>query len=142
MNEKKIFTITTSGKSGINAPFQTTALNGKIDLDIPVEFQGPGRFLSPEDLYAASLGNCFLATFKVIAEKSKLEFESIECHVELIVDVDDNLKKLIMKKANLVITLSGVLNTDRAMRLLVKTPENCMILNSVKTELSFDYKII
>lgn len=138
---KPIFKIKTSSISGIQTSWNTIINHEQIVLDIPTDFHGPGKHISPEDLYAASLGNCFLATFKVIAEKSKLNFESIEVHVELTLDEDPLLKKMVMKKADFKIYLFSPENIDRANRLLAKTPENCMILNSVKTELNFQYFI-
>lgn len=138
---KPIFNIKTSSISGINTSWNTTINNELLILDIPKDFQGPGNHISPEDLFAASLGNCFLATFKVIAEKSKLNFESIDVHVELILDEDLLTSKTVMKKANFKIYLFSPDNIDRANRILNKTPDNCMILNSVKTEFTFQYFI-
>ena len=141
MNEKHIFKIKTSSISGIQTSWTTAFPRQEFKMDIPKEFHGPGNYNSPEDLYAASLGNCFLATFKVIAEKSKLNYESIDVFVELLVDTDNESKKMVMKNADFKVVLYSPENTDRALRLLAKTPENCMILNSVKTQLSFQYII-
>src|SRR3989344_2902412 len=53
---------------------------------IPPEFAGPGEGYSPEDLFAISLLNCLIATFKVYAEKSKLNFSEIKGKVDLTLD--------------------------------------------------------
>lgn len=134
------FKVKANSKSGINEIWNSAALQAEIRTAIPLEFGGIGGGASPEDFYALSLGNCFLATFKVIAAKSKLIYESIEVNVDLNVDYSD-AKKLIMKSAMLNIALTGTDNTERALRLLQKTPEHCMILNSVKTELNYEFKV-
>ena len=108
--------------------------------DIPLEFEGQGNGFSPEDFYALALSNCFIATFKVFASKSKLEYETISVNLELILDLDDT-QMMIMKESHFKIELKGALNKDRASRILEKTTKSCMILNSVKTKLFFNFEI-
>jgi len=68
----KIFTVESKGESGVQSTW-VNQLKDKastpIVMAIPPEFEGPGGTYSPEDLYALSLLNCYLATFKYIAEK-------------------------------------------------------------------------
>ena len=110
-------------------------------MAIPPEFQGPGTGLSPEDLYAMALQNCFVATFKVFAEKSKFNFEKIS--VQAVLDVDRNAEgKPFMARIKLRVSLSGVAQEATAQRLLEKVSQNCMILNSVLSEKSFDFEIL
>jgi organic hydroperoxide reductase OsmC/OhrA len=137
------FKVKAHSKSSVEETWNSSAIQSELKTAIPPEFGGPGGGASPEDLYALSLGNCFLATFKVIAAKSKLIYDSIEVEVDLNVDfVDYNeKKKLLMKSAILSISLHQPENAERALRLMQKTPEHCMILNSVKTELTYEYKI-
>jgi organic hydroperoxide reductase OsmC/OhrA len=112
-----------------------------VIMAIPPEFQGPGTGLSPEDLYAMALQNCFVATFKVFAEKSKFNFEKIS--VQAVLDVDRNAEgKPFMARIKLRVSLSGVAQEATAQRLLEKVSQNCMILNSVLSEKSFDFEIL
>jgi organic hydroperoxide reductase OsmC/OhrA len=69
------FTVTAKTLSGVPVSWETEIesgdrLRGLCSLGLP----RPGAWaIVPEDLYALSLLNCWFATFKVIAEKSKFE---------------------------------------------------------------------
>ena len=109
-------------------------------VTIPPAFEGPGGGYSPEDFYALALINCFVGTFKVIAEKSKLSFKDLKCEGVLTVDRDEKGIPW-MSVFRLKGVLSGVADSDRAQRILEKTSQSCMILNSVKTEKIFEWVV-
>lgn len=111
-----------------------------IDLAIPPEFAGPGGAFSPEDIYALALGNCFVATFKVFAEKSSLSFSTLDVSGELTVDRDEKGVPWMAEMA-LRITLKKPSDAAKAERLLEKTAKSCMIINSVKTKVSFSFQV-
>lgn len=140
MNYPIHFKVKSDSASSVEASWMSAAVQSEILTAIPPEFGGPGGGASPEDFYAMALGNCFLATFKVIAAKSKLNYERLIVDVDLSVDFDEE-KKLVMKSAQFSIQLHGAENAERALRLLQKTPDHCMILNSVKTTLDFQYRV-
>ncbi len=134
------FRVKSTGTSGIQTPWETQAeaFEMKVPLAVPPEFGGPGSGLSPEDLYAFALANCFVATFKVIAEKSKLEFSDLSAEGELTLDRNESGVPW-MKAFHLKVSLTGAKDPERALRLLEKTSQSCMILNSVKTEKTFEF---
>lgn len=136
------FKVSAQGPSGIQNLWETKVphLDDVYKVSIPPEFDGPGGGLSPEDLYAMALQNCFIATFKVFAEKSKLSFSGIRAETQLLVDRNESGVPW-MAKVHLNIFLRGVSQTSLAERLLEKTSQSCMILNSVKTEKTFEYHI-
>ncbi len=107
---------------------------------IPPEFDGPGGGYSPEDFYALALLNCFVATFKVIAEKSKLDFKDFNCEGRLTVDRDEKGAPW-MSAFKINGTLTGVVDAERARRILEKTSQSCMVLNSVKTVKTFEWTV-
>jgi organic hydroperoxide reductase OsmC/OhrA len=127
--------------SGLNSSWISMSKNGSITTDVPSEFGGSGQGFSPEDLFALSLGNCFLGTFKVVAQNSKLNYESINISVRLIVDKNNEYGP-IMNEAFLAIELLGCDHLDRAERILKKVSQTGMILNSVRTKLNFYYKYL
>lgn len=126
--------------SGINSNWNIQSEPFEMSCAIPVEFEGPGQALSPEDLFAQALTNCFVATFKVYAEKSRLEFANISCRGFLTVDLDEN-KKPWMKNFKLIATIQSPNNEDKAQLLAEKAFKSGFILNSVKTHLSFELLI-
>ncbi len=132
----------THAASGTQVAWTTAGSNQPhpIPMAIPPEFQGPGTGYSPEDLYAMALQNCFVATFKVFAEKSRLHFATID--VEAVLDVDRNTEgKPWMARVAMKVKLKGVQQKETAQRILERTSQNCMILNSVNTEKSFEFAI-
>ncbi len=113
---------------------------GELACAIPPEFQGPGGGLSPEDLYAMALANCFVATFKVFSEKSGVSYEKLEVRGSLTVDRDEKGVPW-MAKFHLHATLTGASDPSRARTLLDKTSRSCLILNSVRTEKTFQFDV-
>jgi uncharacterized OsmC-like protein len=110
-------------------------------MAIPPCFEGEGGGFSPEDIYAMSLLNCYLATFKVFAEKSKLNFDKIEGEANLKVDVGDDQAPW-MSQVEININLHGPDNPERAQRILQKTAKNSMIINSVKSVVEINWNIL
>lgn len=120
----------------------TASLAGQPDLtlSIPPQFAGPGTGWSPEDLYAQALLNCFIATFKVFAEKSQFSFSSVECEASL--EVGKNEKGLlVMKHITIKARLLGCQDHDKGKALLEKASAGCMIMNSVNTEKTLELEI-
>ncbi len=123
-----------SATPGMETNWSTFASNHEMTCAVPAEFEGAGQGLSPEDFYLSALQNCFLATFKVYAKYSNLNFTRIEAKCELIVDLDDS-KKPCMKKILMHITLHQSSDLKKAQLLVKKALDNGFILQSVKTEI-------
>jgi uncharacterized OsmC-like protein len=136
------FAVHSSLTSGISSPWKTSVplLADGLVAAIPSEFEGPGGGYSPEDFYALALLNCFGATFKVIAERSRFHYEALELEGALTVDRDAAGVPW-MKHFVLTAVLTGPSERDRSMRLLEKTAQSCLILNSVKTEKEFRFDV-
>ena len=127
--------------AGMDTRWNALALAGtELACAIPPEFEGPGGGASPEDLYAMALLNCFVATFKVFAQKSRVEFRELDAHGVLTVDRDEKGVPW-MARFKLSATLHGAADGERALQLLEKTSRSCMILNSVKTEKTFEFGV-
>ena len=139
------FKVTSTGDAPLVHPWSTAYYPKPGEavtypVAIPPEFEGPGGGLSPEDLYALALINCFVATFKVIAEKSKMSFKSLVAEGLLKVDRGEGGAPW-MSAFHLQVRLTGCDSVDRAKRLLEKTSQSCLILNSVKTVKTFDFEV-
>lgn len=126
--------------SDVQSSWTSKASGMPVTTDIPKEFSGLGQGFSPEDYFSLALQNCFMATFKVIADKSKLQYEKLEINVTLVLDKNEE-HAMVMNEAFFDIQLYGAANAERASRLLEKTSKSCMILNSVKTKLYFEFKV-
>ncbi len=127
--------------SGMESKWSSQAgVSPELVCAIPPEFEGPGGGSSPEDFYALALLNCFVATFKVFAAKSRLDYREIEARGVLTVDRDEKGIPW-MARFRLAATVSGAADADRMIALLEKTSRSCMILNSVKTEKTFEFGV-
>lgn len=137
------FAVSSESPAGMQSAWLTKAnsFDNQVPVAIPPEFEGPGNGFSPEDLYAMALQNCFVATFKVFAEKSKLQYENIKADSVLEVDRDESGRPW-MARIHLHVTLKGASQTETAQRILDKTSQSCMILNSVKTQKTFHFDIV
>ena len=126
--------------SGISTTWSTETSNGQMTAAIPPEFEGPGQGYSPEDFYVLALTNCFIATFKVFAEKSKLNYQDIIAKGHLTLDRDEKgipwMKTFLLK-----VHLTGCPEEEKALRILNKVSQSCMVLNSVKTEKTFELSV-
>jgi peroxiredoxin-like protein len=108
----------------------------------PTQFDGPGDQWSPENLLMASLANCFVLSFRAIADASKLQWHSIDC--ESVGELDNVERKVrftrVLSKVRLHIADSE--NKEKAERLLRRTEETCLISNSLSCESHIEYAII
>lgn len=56
-----------------------SAFGSEITLEPPPEFGGTGRYMSPEDLFVASLSACLCLTFQDLAKRARLNVLSYKC---------------------------------------------------------------
>jgi len=136
------FEASSESEFGIKSKWKVTASGIDIQCSIPKEFEGDGDALSPEDFFMMSLQNCFVATFKVFAEYSKLKFHRLLVDAKLKVDKDSENKPW-MEEVKLKIQLLGVKQEDykKAQLLIQKTLDNGFILRSVKSKIQSEIMI-
>ena len=110
-------------------------LNQKIEVATPPEFpKGMPGIWSPEHLFTAAVSSCFMTTFLAIAENSSLEFTSLTCPAEGILDKKEGkfaMTEVILKP---VLTIPHEADRDRAERILQKAEKACLISNSITSE--------
>ncbi len=110
---------------------------------VPPPFKdGIAGYWSAEHLFLASIASCFGHTFRIIADLSELPFESFSCTIEGEVERID--KVFAFYKVRLFPTLVIPLETYRlkAESILEKTERNCIVRNSLKTEVIIESKIL
>jgi organic hydroperoxide reductase OsmC/OhrA len=141
MNFPLEFSVSSSSSSGIDTQWDAAFEKTSLKCAIPPSFEGPGNGASPEDLYALSLLNCYIATFKVIAEKSRLNYERIEGTGKLVLDQDSNGNPW-TEKVILDYKLFNPDNRNRAERILKKVETQSMVINSVKSNVEINWTVI
>jgi len=136
------FTCSAASESGMQTKFQATAEDfPAIGCAIPTQFGGPGGGYSPEDLFALSVISCLVATFKVLAERGKLTYSTIESDVTL--TIDRNASGVVgIQKLDIDITLKGVQDEAKAKTLLSESKKYCLVSNAVSCEKQINYSIL
>lgn len=107
-----------------------TVENHSLELAPPVEFNGPGGFLTPEDLFSASISSCYILTFKSLAAHKKLPWLDID--VKAIAHLEKTSEGLKFTKVDILSKLfieSGDIEVYK--KLLMRAKDLCLVTNSM-----------
>lgn len=129
------YNVTANAESGSDYKVASEDLP-EIKVAPPKIFGGPGNIWSPEEMFVATIANCFLMTFKAVSSLSKLEWISLECNAEGTLDRIDNKLQFTEVKLNAKLKLPQNGNNERATRLMHKAEQNCLVTNSIKTQVT------
>lgn len=121
----------TTGKYGVA---RSSDALPELVVASPPEFGGPAGAWSPEHLFVASVASCFMTTFLAIAELSKLEVVDVEVpasgRLERSEDGGYRITEVVLRPQ---VTLVRERDRDRAMRILAKSEERCLVSRSIRT---------
>ena len=104
----------------------------------PAEFGGPGDLWSPETLLVAAVADCFVLSFRAIARASKLPWISLNCEVEGILERPDRKTKFTSFTIRASLCVPPDTKQDRAIRILEKAEETCLVTNSMSGEIHLE----
>jgi organic hydroperoxide reductase OsmC/OhrA len=136
------FEVSSQATPGIQTAFEAKSHDlPTISCAIPPEFQGAGNGYSPEDLYTLSLVTCFIATFKVFAEKSQFSFQSIILKANLTIDRNEKGVPT-LTRIETEVTLYGAQDQEKARKLLQDAERYCLVSNAIKSEKTYSYKFV
>ena len=113
----------------------------KIVSQAPAEFGGPGDQWSPESLLAAAVADCFVLSFRAIANASKFEFNNLHVEVSAMLDVVDRKMKFTEFHIFANLEISNNSDSSTAGRLLEKAEHTCLITNSLDAEVNLKSKV-
>lgn len=117
-------------------------LNSDIEVATPPEFpKGVAGIWSSEHLLIAAVNSCLMTTFLSIAEHSRLEFDTFTSHAKGKLETVDG--KLMISEIMLNPVLAIKINSDKekALRILNKSEQVCLISNSIKSRIIFTPKV-
>jgi organic hydroperoxide reductase OsmC/OhrA len=137
------FSVQVQAGPGVQRNWTSTAASvpTAVPCAIPPEFKGPGGGFSPEDLYAMAVANCFVATFKVFAEKSQAVYETIDVSAKLAVDLSEQGQPW-MARVHLNVTVAGAQSPEKMERILQRVSQSCFVLNSIRSEKTFEFHLV
>jgi organic hydroperoxide reductase OsmC/OhrA len=109
----------------------------------PVEFGGPGDQWSPEEFFLASVADCFVLTFRATARASNLPWKSIETTVDGVLSRVDHVTRFTEITLHAALTLDALgKDDDKALRLLEKAEQTCLVTNSLAVPVKLDTKLV
>lgn len=103
----------------------------------PAEFGGPGDQWSPETLLVAAAVDCFILTFRAIAQASKLAWDGLACSGDGVLDRLDGKTRFTGLTLDAHLTLPHGGDAEKARRLLEKAESACLITNSLAVRPTF-----
>ncbi|MGB3400410.1 MAG: OsmC family protein [Candidatus Deferrimicrobiaceae bacterium] len=105
-----------------------------VEVATPPEFKGHEGIWSPEDLFVASVNSCIMSTFLAFAERAGLGLEEFKSEAEGLLEFVDGrflFTKIVVRPR--VLLKSGE-DRAKAEEILHKADRNCLVSNSIRTE--------
>ena len=145
MNEQTThrYDVSLNWTEGRKGTLQSPVLNETIEVATPPEFDGGIEGVwSPEHLFTASVSSCFMTTFLAIAGYSKLSFEALT--VKATGKMEKVEGKFMMSEIILEpeLVISEEKDTDKAIRIMEKAENACLITRSIKTSIVLEPNVL
>ncbi|WP_438862285.1 OsmC family protein [Neptunicella sp.] len=102
-----------------------------IEVAPPIEFDGPGDQWSPETLLLAAAANCFILSFKAVAEAADFHWLSIACEAKGTLDKVERQIRFTHIHHNVRLTINPGSDSAKAEALLNKAEKVCLVSNSL-----------
>ena len=113
-----------------------------INFAAPPEFGGEPGMWTPEHLLLSAVSTCFVATFRAVAEASKLEFQGLEVNVEGSIEKQEGGYRFTTVTVRPTVTIHHEEDRERTGRLLEKAERICLIARSILATIVLEAKII
>lgn len=113
-----------------------------VNFASPPEFGGEPGLWTPEHLLVSAVCTCFVATFRAVAEASKLEFHGMEVPGEGVIERQEGGYRFTKVVLRPVLTISREEDRERAGRLLEKAERVCLVSRSLACTVVLEPKIL
>jgi len=113
-----------------------------INFSAPPEFGGEPGLWTPEHLLLSAVSTCFVATFRAVAEASKLEFQGLEVNVEGAIEKQEGGYRFTTVTVRPTVTIHHEEDRERTGRLLEKAERICLIARSILATIVLEVKIV
>ena len=113
-----------------------------INVAAPPEFGGEPGLWTPEHLLLASVGTCYIATVRAVAEASKAPFHSLVLNLEGTIEKQEGgfrFTRILLQPA---VTINAESDRERVGRLLEKAERVCLVSRSLSCAVLLEAKII
>jgi organic hydroperoxide reductase OsmC/OhrA len=113
----------------------------RLHSALPPEFGGMGDRWSPETLLVAAVADCFVLTFRGIADASRLPWISLTCEVAGTLDRVEGVARFTRFELHARLQLFEGTNEAQAHRVLTKAEEGCLVTRSLSASTHLDVSI-
>lgn len=91
-----------------------------LETTPPPEFDGPAGYWSPETLLTGALADCFVLSFRAVADASKFEWGQLAVEIDAVLDRVEKVTRFTRFTINARLTVPEGSNLGRAKTLLEK----------------------
>jgi peroxiredoxin-like protein len=112
-----------------------------INFAAPPEFGGEPGLWTPEHLLLGAVVTCYIATFRAIAESSKLAVNGMEVGVEGRIEKQDGGFRFTQITLRPAVSIEKAEDRERAQRLVDKAERICLVSRSLACPITLDAKI-
>jgi peroxiredoxin-like protein len=113
-----------------------------INFSAPPEFGGEPGYWTPEHFLLAAVTTCFVATFRAVANASKLDFQGIEVAADGVIEKDAGGFRFTKVSLKPVVIILAEPERERALRLLEKAEHLCLVTRSLSCTIELEPKIL
>jgi len=124
--------------TGEKRGMMTVAGKPPVEVATPPEFKGHDGIWSPEDLYVASVKSCIMTTFLAFAGRAGIAFEEYESEAEGVLEFVDGKFLFTRITVRPRIVLRPGEDRAKAEEILRKVEADCLISNSIRTEVTIE----
>lgn len=104
----------------------------------PAEFGGPGDRWSPETLLVAAVADCYVLTFRAIADVARVSWVSLKCDVTGTVERIDRVTQFTQFHLQARLRIPADSDVDQARQLLARAKHACLVTHSLKANFELD----
>ncbi len=142
MNDNLTFRTTARWMGNRSGRVEAEGGPGELRFSAPPEFHGrPGQW-TPETLFLASAGTCFVTTLVAIAGFMKLELADVEVAGETTVEhvpgQGYQFREVVLWP---VVTLARESDREKVLKALDKAEKNCLVARALSTPLRIEAKL-
>lgn len=112
-----------------------------IETHTTPEFDGPEGLWSPETMLVAAVANCFILTWRSVANHNKVEWQDMQVDAEGVLDRIDRVTRF--TEIRLKVRVIVPVGTDHAQieKLLEKSEAACLVSNSLNSTITMQTEV-
>ena len=135
------YKVTSKGGATGNVELTSPGLD-PIQTAPPPEFGGPEGVWSPETLFTASVSDCFILSFRAVAQAKKYDWLDLECETDAILERVDRITQFTQLNLRAKLTVPSGADRELAEKLLKRAKDICLVTNSMTAEKTLEFDIL